>query len=86
MTLNAIIENIQPLKIAGGTALEITGVNIDSRQVKPGDIFIAMRGTQVDGHRFIPMAVEKGAAAVICEDMPENTDNGSVTYIQVASF
>ena len=85
MTLNAIIENIQPLKIAGGTALEITGVNIDSRQVKPGDIFIAMRGTQVDGHRFIPMAVEKGAAAVICEDMPENTDNGSVTYIQVAS-
>lgn len=85
MILNAIIENIQPLKIAGGTALEITGVNIDSRQVKPGDIFIAMRGTQVDGHRFIPMAVEKGAAAVICEDMPENTDNGSVTYIQVAS-
>lgn len=85
MILNAIIENIQPLKVAGETSLEITGVNIDSRQVKPGDIFIAMRGTQVDGHRFIPMAVEKGAAAVICEDMPENAGNDAVTYIQVAS-
>lgn len=85
MTLNAIIENIQCLKIVGETSLDITGVSIDSRQVKPGSVFIAMRGTQVDGHKFIPMAVEKGAAAVICEEIPQNTEHSNVTYIQVSS-
>ena len=85
MTLNAIIENIQCLKIVGETSLDITGVSIDSRQVKPGSVFIAMRGTQVDGHKFIPMAVEKGAVAVICEEIPQNTEHSNVTYIQVSS-
>ena len=51
--------------------VNITGVNIDSRQVKEGDIFIAIKGTQVDGHQYIAAAEEKGAVAIVCETMPE---------------
>ena len=62
---------------------EITGVNIDSRMVEPGDLFIAMRGTQVDGHKYIAAAEEKGAVAIVCESLPEQI-NPNVTYIKVA--
>ena len=58
-------------------------MNIDSRQVEPGDIFIAMRGTQVDGHKYIAAAEEKGAVAIVCETLPEQI-NPNVTYIKVA--
>ena len=43
----------------------------DSRETKPGDLFVAMTGCETDGHRFIPMALEKGAACVLCEKAPE---------------
>ena len=62
---------------------EITGVNIDSRMVEPGDLFIAMRGTQVDGHKYITVAEEKGAVAIVCESLPEQI-NPNITYIKVA--
>ena len=62
---------------------EITGVNIDSRMVEPGDLFIAMRGTQVDGHKYITAAEEKGAVAIVCEALPEQI-NPNITYIKVA--
>ena len=62
---------------------EITGVNIDSRMVEPGDLFIAMRGTQVDGHKYIAAAEEKGAVAIVCESLPEQI-NPNITYIKVA--
>lgn len=64
--------------------VDVQGVNIDSRIVKPGDMFIALRGTQTDGHQYIATAEEKGAVAIVCEDMPEK-QNPSVAYIQVAS-
>ncbi len=51
---------------------EIAGAVTDSRQVQKGDLYIAMRGERVDGHSFIPSAFEKGAAAVLCEQKPEN--------------
>ena len=63
---------------------EIGGVKIDSRQIRPGYLFVAMKGTQVDGHQFIQKAVELGATAVLCEDMPAIPAEG-VTYVQVAS-
>lgn len=47
-----------------------TGITADSRAVVPGGVFIAVRGTSVDGHTFIPKAVEAGASLVICEEMP----------------
>ena len=84
MKLSELLNNVKTLSIAGDEGVEIAGVEIDSRQVKPGYLFVAMRGTQVDGHRFIPKAVEQGAAAIVCEDLPEEKAQG-VTYVQVES-
>ena len=83
MKLNEIIAGIQPVEVAGPTDKDITGVSIDSRLVEGGHLFIAVRGTQADGHAYIPAAIERGAAAVVCETLPENR-NKSVTYIVVA--
>ena len=71
MVLSELLKAIQPIQIIGSTETEITGVNIDSRLVQAGHLFMAMRGTQTDGHVYIPAAIEKGAVAVLCEDVPE---------------
>jgi UDP-N-acetylmuramoyl-L-alanyl-D-glutamate--2,6-diaminopimelate ligase len=84
MKLTALIKNIKPLQICGNDDIEITGINIDSRRIQPGHLFVAMKGTQVDGHNFIGKAEELGAAAILCEDLPEERKE-QVTYIQVAS-
>lgn len=52
---------------------EITGVCYDSRRVQPGDLFVAVRGYESDGHKYIGMAIEKGCAAVLCEEALEGT-------------
>ncbi len=67
----------------GDAQCSIADVNIDSRCVGQGHLFVAMRGTQVDGHKYIQSAVEKGAAAIVCEQLPEVLAEG-VTYIRVA--
>ena len=84
MRLNELTKGIKTMQIAGDADIDITGVNIDSRKIKPGHLFVAMKGTQVDGHTFIPKALELGAAAVLCEDMPEERKDG-VVYVQVES-
>ena len=84
MILNKLLKNVKPLGVTGDAEVEITGVKIDSRQVKPGCLFVAMKGTQVDGHKFIPKAIELGAKAILCEDMPLELAQ-DVTYVQVAS-
>ena len=84
MKLNELLKNIKPIGITGDTNTEITGVNIDSRLIAAGQLFVAMKGTQVDGHQFISKAIEQGAAAVLCEDMPESVAAG-VTFVQVTS-
>jgi UDP-N-acetylmuramoyl-L-alanyl-D-glutamate--2,6-diaminopimelate ligase len=61
---------------------EIGAIVFDSRAVKPGTLFVAQKGTQVDGHQFIPKAIELGAAAILCEQMPDTLHEG-VTYVQV---
>ena len=83
MKLSELLKNIKPTAIVGDCETEITGVEIDSRKVETGCLFVAMKGTQVDGHRFIPKAIEQGAAAVLCEDLPEDT-TGAV-FVQVPS-
>ena len=84
MRLQELLKNIKPVTIVGDVETEITGVNIDSRRIKEGHLFIAMRGTQVDGHKFIPKAIEQGARAVLCEEMPATLADG-VTYVRVES-
>ena len=84
MKLSELLKLIKPIAIIGNTEAEITGVNIDSRKIENGHLFVAIKGTQTDGHRFIPKALELGAIAVLCEDMPEKQQQG-VTYIQVVS-
>ena len=82
MKLNELLKNIQPIEIYGKTEVEISGINIDSRLIEAGHLFVAMRGTQTDGHAYIPTAIEKGAMAVLCETLPENL-NENITYIQI---
>ena len=84
MRLNELLKNVETLNITGDVEVEITGVNIDSRRIEKGHLFVAIPGTQTDGHKFIPKAIELGAAAVLCEKMPEE-QTPEVTYIQVAS-
>lgn len=84
MELRKLIKNIKPVAIKGDDGVDITGVNINSRLIEKGHLFMAMKGTQVDGHRFIANAVESGAVAVLCEDMPAEPAEG-VTYVQVES-
>lgn len=82
MKLKEILTSIHPVKITGNQDIEITGVDIDSRQVGSGHLFMAMRGTQTDGHAYIPAAIEKGAIAILCEELPAEL-NEEITYIQV---
>ena len=84
MKLNELLKNITPIKIIGNDDVEITGVNIDSRRIKTGHLFVAMKGTQVDGHLFIGKAIELGAISVLCEELPEVLQEG-ITYVQVES-
>ena len=84
MKLNEVLKNITPIKIVGNDNVEITGVNIDSRRIKAGHLFVAIRGTQVDGHQFIDKAIELDADAVLCEELPEKLSD-HVTYVQVES-
>ena len=82
MELELLLKSINAIQISGDTKKDITGVNLDSRLVEPGGLFVAVKGTQADGHAYIGKAVEKGAAAVVCETWPEQLAEG-VAYVQV---
>ena len=84
MKLIELLKYVTPQAIIGNQDVNITGVNIDSRKIEKGHLFVAIKGTQTDGHRFIPKALELGAVAVLCEDLPEEQLPG-ITYVQVAS-
>ena len=84
MKLNELLKNVEVLNILGDTEVELTGVNIDSRKIREGHLFIAIPGTQTDGHKFIPKAIEQGAVAILCEYFPDKRESG-VTYISVNS-
>ena len=88
MRLSELLKYVEPITIVGNSDVDITGVNIDSRKIEKGHLFVAIKGTQTDGHRFIPKALELGAVAVLCEDLPDNVSEQAergVTYVQVAS-
>lgn len=84
MKLKELLKNISPIQIIGDVEIEVSGVNIDSRKIKDHHLFVAMKGTQVDGHKFISKAIELGAKSILCENLPEEKSE-DVTYIQVNS-
>ncbi|MBP3827389.1 MAG: UDP-N-acetylmuramoyl-L-alanyl-D-glutamate--2,6-diaminopimelate ligase [Prevotella sp.] len=83
MILESLIKNIKPITVVGKTDIDITGINIDSRKIQPGHLFVAIKGTQTDGHAYIEKAIQLGAVAILCEDLPTVCEGA--TYIQVAS-
>lgn len=83
MRLNELLREIQYTRLVlPKEEVDVQGINIDSRLVKEGDMFIAIKGTQTDGHEYIAMAEEKGAVAIVCENMPEK-QNPNVAYINL---
>lgn len=82
MKLSVLIEAIKEKVIQGGLNIDIFGLDSDSRKIEKGHLFVAVKGTANDGHEYINKAIEQGATAVVCEDMPSQMED-SVTYIQV---
>ena len=80
--LKDILYKVSLEAVAGSTDVTVNEIHFDSRKVGFNDVFVAIRGTVSDGHEFIEKAVEKGALAIICEEMPENVING-ITYVKV---
>jgi UDP-N-acetylmuramoyl-L-alanyl-D-glutamate--2,6-diaminopimelate ligase len=72
--LKDILYRVRLSRVSGDTSLPVDHVTFDSREVKKGSLFVAIPGTQVDGHRFIGDAIEKGAGAIICESIPEDAE------------
>ena len=84
MLLSDIIKGVRIEEVIGNVQRDIADVHIDSRRIGPNHLFVAMRGTQVDGHKYIPSAIEKGAVAILCEELPETLTEG-VTYLRVTN-
>ena len=82
MLLRDILYKVSIRSVTGSTDTVVNDVQIDSRKIKPGALFVAVKGAAVDGHQFIEAAVENGATAVVSETLPA-TVNKEVIYIQV---
>jgi UDP-N-acetylmuramoyl-L-alanyl-D-glutamate--2,6-diaminopimelate ligase len=83
MKLSQLIQGIASVTVKGNTDAAITALIIDSRKVEANTLFVAMKGTQTDGHSYIPKAIEQGATAILCEVLPTMLQS-EITYIQVA--
>ena len=82
MKLEKLLASIKALEVKGDLNKDISGVNIDSRLIEKDHLFFAVKGTQTDGHNYIDKAIEKGATAIVLQDMPAQLTEG-VTYVRV---
>lgn len=82
MIITELLKRIPVLEIHGDDTREISELVFDSRKITEGSLYVAVRGTVADGHSYIASSVEKGAKAVVCEELPETLDE-NVTYIKV---
>ncbi len=80
--LNNILYNVSLNAVSGSTDVSFNKLCFDSRKVKNGDAFVAVKGTQVDGHTYISKTIEQGAIIIVCEVLPEILDE-NVTYVEV---
>lgn len=83
-SLSDLLSAITVEQIIGSDNKEITSLESDSRRIKRGSLFVAIRGYNVDGHKFIPLVTLAGASAIVCEELPERLES-MVTYIKVAN-
>lgn len=77
-SLKDILAGIDILESAGDLAIQVNGIQFDSRKIKQGDLFVAVKGIHVDGHQFIGKAIEQGASTIVCEIMPDQVPSGVV--------
>jgi UDP-N-acetylmuramoyl-L-alanyl-D-glutamate--2,6-diaminopimelate ligase len=82
--LSDILEGLAFTELQGSADIEISAIVFDSRKVIPGSLFVAVRGTQVDGHDYIEQAISMGAVAIVCEDLPARV-TGEVDFLMVAN-
>ncbi len=82
MILDELLQGIVLLKTVGSADMQIENIQFDSRKVEAGSLFVATKGSAADGHQYIPIAIEKGAVAVVCEELPIDF-LPNVTYIKV---
>lgn len=83
MKLEKILSGVAVLEQTAAAESEIGELKYDSRQVKPGDVFVAITGFETDGHKYIPKAIELGASVIVCETIPEG--GIAAPYIRVTS-
>ena len=77
-----ILYNVRITSTVGDMDVDVKGIAFDSRKVEPGFLFVAVKGTQADGHAFIDKSITLGATVIVCNSLPEATNN-SVTYVTV---
>lgn len=80
--LNELLIENELVALVGDPNVEISSLEFDSRKVEKGTAFFALRGTHTDGHQYIPTAIEKGASAIVCEEIPSE-GNANVVFVQV---
>ncbi len=80
--LRDILYNVRITSTSGDMNRDVTGITFDSRLAQPSLVFVAIKGTQSDGHAFIEKAITAGCQIIVCESLPENMME-SVTYITV---
>ena len=85
MTVRKLLEGIEVLDYQGDMKVSFENLHFDSRMVKKGDVFVAVKGTQVDGHKFIEKAVQQGAVAIVVEDLPEKIENTTIIQVENSS-
>jgi len=83
MRLSNILTGINILELKGSLDIPINQINFDSRKVVNGDLFVAVKGTQADGHAYIEKAIEQGAKAIVCQELPARL-NDTISYCVVA--
>lgn len=81
--LSYLIEGIEPLEVIGDVDRNIAGLESDSRKVIKDGMFVAVRGVNTDGHKYIPVVASTHVGAIVCEQFPSKLENG-ITYIRVA--
>ncbi len=81
--LKDILYKTRIVEVVGSTNIAITSIHFDSRKIEKDSLFIAVKGTQNDGHQYIDETISKGAIAIVCEELPQNL-NSKVTYIKVS--